>query len=204
MKLSEILREAAENPALLHWLKEYRFDYYWSSVDDGEEDYSAEQLYELLMTMKDAHTNLEDFLFWFKFNFQGKDLTKCPIDSADWMKVFGEQINQTRYSNANIKDAKLILDMAGELVLEKCNIESFKLDTSFFANNITLVDCNVSCGLLSVLKCKDVKDIDTRLSDIKLAKAVDILRKHIKSNDRDIIACQTEMIDAGFEEWAKL
>jgi bifunctional DNA-binding transcriptional regulator/antitoxin component of YhaV-PrlF toxin-antitoxin module len=68
-------------------------------------------------------------------------------------------------------------------------------------------------GLLSALKINGITDlvVHTRMKDIlhskkegpaRLARAVDIVKKHLK--DKDTLAAQEELIDAGLEEFATL
>lgn len=63
-------------------------------------------------------------------------------------------------------------------------------------------------GVLRFLKVPNLKEVNFR--DTGWFKTPDaeadfehIIQTHL-SGDRDIIACQTELIDAGFEEWAEL
>jgi len=64
-------------------------------------------------------------------------------------------------------------------------------------------DLKVECGLLSLLKFRGEIEFDSGNHD-RLQDALSIVVKEQSKPEPDIIECQSALIDAGFDEWAKL
>ena len=90
-----------------------------------------------------------------------------------------------------------------------CKIKSIKdIDKKIsYCEKLYLAGNPIEGGVLSLLKINGLKEIslgdvlDRRGSDLRAV--AHIIQKHLRS-DRDIMDCQDELIDAGFESYAKL
>lgn len=68
------------------------------------------------------------------------------------------------------------------------------------------IGCNIKSHLLSVMMVRGLKELEitnNKLSQ-ELHRAADIINKHLGTEDRDILLCQEELIDAGLAAHAKV
>jgi hypothetical protein len=204
MKLNEILKEESENSALKQWLIKYLDDCFWVSPEDGETDYGAADIYEILMNRQKIGST-EDGYFYIDFNFNGADVIECPLHSDKWLDVFDDSIRRCSYMNAKVDDPAKLLDIAGELHLEICNIESFKFPKGTYLHTLWVKQCEVAdnCGMLSLLKTDSIGEFKARSCGEKVEKAAAIVAKHL-ADKQDVAECMDELIEAGLKEYAKL
>lgn len=132
----------------------------------------------------------------------------CPLESNDWdPDQYGVAIYHAKFE----KGKKLEnIPNVSYIVFNNCEIETFETvgDPLNDIEDIEIANfTKVHCGLLRFLKKKDfpkLENLHAREHTVndKLSEAIKIVNDHLA--DGDIIECQTALIDAGFEEWAKL
>jgi hypothetical protein len=203
MKLTEILKESSDNQALLHWLTTYLDDCFWVSPE-GETDYSSNDIYEILMKEKKVDSSSDDGYFYIDFNFNGNEVVECPVPSEKWLDIFDDTIRRCTYMNATIKDPEKLLDVADELHLEICTVESFKFPKGTYLETLWMKHCEVkdNCGMLSLLKTESIGTCRCSGCGEKIEKAVAIVAKHL-ADKQDVAECMDELIEAGLKEFAK-
>lgn len=90
------------------------------------------------------------------------------------------------------------------LHLSNATIKSFDgIDTNPNLKQLWLNNVYVWCGMLRLLKCKHLNMFWLGSThDENLKKAHKIIEAHLQ--DKDIVECQTALMDAGLEDFAKL
>lgn len=87
--------------------------------------------------------------------------------------------------------------------LAHCEIKSLKGIEKFTTMEFLSLSSEIDCGLLSALKCKSLKKLKNDYHSDEGQSAAKIVNKYL-NGDRDIVACQAELIDNDLEEFAKL
>lgn len=91
--------------------------------------------------------------------------------------------------------------VGGDLFLSNNKFKSLKNIHKHIKNikgELYLNQCPIESHVLGVLKIKNLTRINMDNKNIQK-----ILNKHL-SGDRDVLACQNDLMDAGFEEFAQL
>jgi hypothetical protein len=72
-------------------------------------------------------------------------------------------------------------------------------------NKLTIINYDISEGGLGLLKIKTLKEcyLQGRTRNPRIFQAINIIMKHFKA-DKNILACQKELIQADLKEFAKL
>jgi len=140
-------------------------------------------------------------------NFSGNEFIAPPLGKYKWPKIARMEI--TKADIAKWTD----VPPSTELQLDNCHLPAFKGITAL--KEIERLDLEgvddllfESKGLLGILKLPHLKEfIWTRSSHSKgfkpLHKALNIIQEHV-DNGKNLVEAQSEMIDAGLEEYAKL
>ena len=105
-----------------------------------------------------------------------------------------------------------------ERIEKDCNINNNKLTNlknihkhiKYIGGRLDISENPIKSHILGILKIEGLQDVSAfrefhtpkELMHSPLVIAVAIINKHLK--DRDILACQQELIDAGYEEFAQL
>jgi len=64
---------------------------------------------------------------------------------------------------------------------------------------------SLEAGLLGLLKIEDLSELTWNEMPLEVTKALIIVKKHLKSDKEDkVLACQSDLIDAGLDEFATL
>jgi len=95
------------------------------------------------------------------------------------------------------------------MVTSGCTVKNLRVRNDISTDALEFVSFNhlepnaFQCGLLGLLKWPALKEVrGISIPTKEMREALKIVQKHLK--DRDTLECQNELIDAGFEEWAKL
>lgn len=59
-------------------------------------------------------------------------------------------------------------------------------------------------GILGVMMIRGLTEVKCTSASSELGKAVEIINKHLKSDERDVYACQDELIDAGYGAFSRM
>lgn len=131
-------------------------------------------------------------------------ISSIPFDSKAWPQG-NNRLESLRIIGAVI-DTWDKMPIAQLLILDRCEFHTFKLGSlDGGIDNLTLDFPKVKCGLLGILKCKTIGRVGGTASCPKdLQLALQIINKHLLKDDRDILECQNELIDANLDEYAKL
>lgn len=128
------------------------------------------------------------------------------IEEASWEKAFGHEIRKVSYAGGILTDgASLFIPKTIEkLMLAGVKIKTFKNIDGAHLEEFIVEDSDLECGLLSLLKSTVKEVIFEEMDDRQLHKAARIINKYLKEENKSLIDCQTEMIDAGCDDYAKL
>jgi len=210
MKLVEIM--STEDKAASKWLHKY--------VDGmSVNGYSATKK----LTFKDGHVDIK-LLKTGPHSAQAGDLEYNDISLygyADFDPPFDapkafEKFSHMKVLRMNFKDATLLPNIKS-IYLKLCNFESFKgIDKLTNLKHLELgdinsVDTNKPCGLLSLykyaLKHEDVLELDWNSFKIKGNgfdnQPIKIFKDSLKAK-LSTLEFQDKLIDADFDDWAKL
>lgn len=197
------LRELTEVNQASEQAKEYRkFFFDWSDnkvqsdamvLDNGEVNPEGGELpyavgfgrdhgtHELILPMKKE---------WFP------PVDKVVIESIKSAIIIIPDFNE-------IPNAKVEIELWGAIVIKSFQGIEKNTITSFMLSEQTVV----KCGLLRLLKMPNLKFVpyfgkDAKGETTELGKAMAIIRKHMK--EKNIPECQQELIEEGFQQYAKL
>jgi len=210
MKLHEISKSkiAWNSPSTKQWFK----DHVILSVDQSHmnfKKFDGDEVYDLLVKAYNSKNN-DKFSYWkIFFNFKDKAITKCPVPDDVWLNILEEHGNGIRYENCIIDDAKLLCNLNIDFLqieFKRAKIKSLKLEPSSKIQQLNFSnDIKIECGLLSLLKAPKLKFIvcDNGSKEDQFV-ALRIVKKYVYEDDRDILECQNELIDANLDEFAIL
>lgn len=143
------------------------------------------------------------FKLWLEFDNHKYEPTE--LKPEEWNKAFGRVIMHVVYSHAHFdnSNALFVPEKVSTVYLSNCEINSLKFPDDVKCRVLAFEDTKIKCGLLGLLKNEGIEHVEGAYeTDRDLEKALSIVDKHLA--DRNIIECQSDLIDAGFEEWAKL
>lgn len=209
MKFKDFLNESV-NANAKNWLKEHVA---LSPVNPTYDDWDIEKIWEVadpdeIGCQINAKTGA--LVIWgvadVTINMKGQDWN-CPFESNLWEPdQFGMQLSNVKFAKG--KKLKNIPNV-GTLAFHHCEIETFEVDGKPL-NKVEHLEIQahtkVNCGLLKLLKRKDypaLEGMSVAGSDKRLAQAAKILNTYLMQ-DGDIVEFQTELIDEGLDEYAKL
>jgi hypothetical protein len=136
-----------------------------------------------------------------------------PMKKSWWTTHgYGSAISASNGTTIIVDDFKEFPDCEFLNLWKGVEILSFEGIENNIITEIGLYDgIHIRCGLLRILKMPHLKifkmhadggAFDAKPLDKKLAQAVEIVRKHLKT--KDISECMDELIEAGLKEYAKL
>jgi len=144
---------------------------------------------------------------------KSKEIGEIPISAEQLMHYF-PTLRKSIFIQSGIITASTKLpryDKLNHITLHADVVKNLKVITELNPEHLKIFSTTkFECGLLSLLK---VNDFDIWFSNAhstwrghptqeKNEKALQIIKEHMK--DKDVVACQTELIDADLEEYAKL
>lgn len=200
MKLKEILTETSDLSREI-WLRDhlrvYIGDDYvtYNKVGDKDELPDAE-IYYHAPNKTFEFVGLENDGIVLSFH-HGK--WSSPVPGEAWKNLSSMSIENATF------DELYNLPNVEHLGFIRCTFNTLQFDKEDDLSGIEYLNfnnCKFNCGLLGLLKSNLKLKAINRGYD-KVGKALDIVVKHMKGN-RDLAECAEELIDAGFEEYAKL
>lgn len=201
MKINEIVGAGAS--PLEKWLDTYHIEAM------SEDDHPYREAQYIVGTGGPAREKFSDWITFLGIaSKSGPRVFDPPIGPNDWNNIAAFEFNGAGTGQIKhiINDFTKIPNLAA-LTFSACNIKSLKgIDKLNHVRKIWLHDVKLEGGLLRLLKMPNLEMFNlTRLStDEKTERALDILEKHINSEERDVPECQQELIEAGLQEFAKL
>jgi hypothetical protein len=136
-------------------------------------------------------------------------LKGCPISVGARFSV---------KNNPQITSIDFLPRDAAQYILAGTGIKSFqgiekqieKINKPYMPGGNIIIPAGLESHCLGLLKIPSLKSIDISVADLNkhkpktgITKMMHIINKHLVG-DRDIIACQEELIEAGLKEFAKL
>jgi len=208
MKLTEITKpKRALSPKAEDWFMKHAIIVNVGSFNDGSTPlYTGEAICTALN--KGVPENSGPCKLFLEFYHETDEEYSMPPDfSVDlWTAVFGDQVKHQTVFNGILKDPKKLFTPAKllRLYLNGAVVESVKFPPSVNTNSLNFEDVKIKCGLLNLMKTENIKTVHGfNEADNDVEKAFEIVNKHLKEG-KDIIECQSDLIDAGFEKWAKV
>lgn len=196
MRFKQYLKEAVSNKEMNEWFRQYDVEAYDTSNLLVSSYHYIYDKGEISPSIAEVNISVDS----------GDVTWKPPLTSDEWGNIisFSFSKNVGRHTINAFSD----LPNVKNLSFNDCTIKSLS-----GAEKLTEVQyieirawCEIQGGLLRLLKMPNLREIDMRnyLGDQPLEKALDIVKKHVEDGEHDIIACQTELMDADLEEYAKL
>jgi len=195
MRFKQYLKEAVSNKEMNEWFRQYEVEAY---INHTRMVQSYHYIYD-----NGIQDDISDIYF---STISGDTTWNPPIRSDEWGKITTFQFlkntgRQTVTSFESIPNVK-------SLYFDDTTIKSLKgVDNLSEVNFIGIGSwVKFECGLLRLLKMPNLRrlDLSNFLGDQPLEDALEIVKKHVEDGEHDIVACQTELMDANIEEYAKL
>jgi len=210
MKFKDFLKESA-NPNAQFWIKEH---VELSPMDPHYDSWPIEKIWDeadpddIGFQVSEKSGRIEAWgIADVKIDMHGRPWY-CPFESNDWdPDQYGMVLYHAKFEHGTkLKN----IPNVSYLVFNNCEIETFETvgDPLNDVEDIEIANfTKVHCGLLRFLKKKDFPKLENLQArkhtvDDKLAEALKIVNDHLA--DGDIVECQTALIDAGCDEYAKL
>lgn len=194
------------DPATVNWIEKHM----WVTVAEAHDinyvkrHINGRELVRYIGTNEDA-SEIEPFdqdpcIICFHFNGDHIEECKIPKNELD----FSPNMIGVRYFDTHINNPNLVVDGVGKtLIFDNCLIDSLKFASSKQLYHIHFDNCEVNCGLLSLLKVTSLKTLVPDVADKDFANACNIVTHHLRS-DRNVPECQQELIEEGLQQYAKL
>lgn len=203
MKLKDLLEAKYSLATAQKWLHVHNANL---DIDGRESDWA-----DLANMLGERDDNPAGFIC-LTLDYKHKQIDACPIAAGKWDDTFS--IDSIFLLNGIFDDPKNLPrneENGNAYDFRNCTIKTLKFPANLDVLELHFADnCKFECGLLSLLKISSLRDFtiydldgDPDKIDAKLAKAFEIVTEHFHG-DKDVIACQTELIDADLDEYAKL
>lgn len=194
MRFKQFLKEAVSNKEMNEWFRQYELEAFAS----GQPRRVYQDIYD---------NGIEENISELGIGVESGDITWKPLlQSDEWGNIvtFNFLKMVGRHTIKNFSDIPNVKNLS----FNDCTIESLNGAEKLSEVQYIAIEawCHFNGGLLKFLKMPNLREfhIGNFIGDNNLEQALAIVKKHVEDGENDIVSCQTDLMDANLEEFAKL